>query len=241
MYVLDKGSGYAQGEVFRFQKPGAPDEGAYLETFLTPATIDRPERRLVSFDMETGPDGNLFIASVGSHDILRFKTPGGEDFGHYGEIFIGSSAISPTNPLNYANLIPNNNGWSFDNYYGVRPFGMDWDENGHLFVAADMIEPEFTTLRVIELDGAGNYLRDLVPLSEGYPSAGTQNGFGDADFGPDGNFYIASQYSSEILIYGDPSGPAAGDLIGKLSTPSFVNGLQSITFIIDEPGGGALV
>ncbi len=236
MYVLDKGSSYGQAEVFRFERLGAANEGAYLETFLTPATIDRPERRLISFDMELGPDGNLFLPSIASHDILRFKTPGGDDFGRYGEIVIGSGTISPSNPLNYANLIPNNNGWSFANYFGVRPFGMDWDENGHLFVVADMLEPAFTTMRIIELDGSGNYLRDLVPLADGYSSAKTQSPFGDADFGPDGNLYVTSQWSGEILVYGDPGGPDAGDLIAKLAMPTYVAGLESLSFIIDSPG-----
>jgi hypothetical protein len=236
MYVLDKGSSYAQAEVFRFQQLDAPDEGSYIETFLTPATIDRPERRLISFDMELGPDGNLYFPSIASHDILRFKTPSGDDFGRYGEIVIGSGTISSTNPLNYQDLKPSNNGWSFDNYFGVRPFGMDWDENGHLFIVADMLESDFTTMRIIELDSVGQYIQDLVPLSNGYASAKTQSPFGDADFGPDGNFYVTSQYSSVILVYGDPSGPDAGELIAKLATPSFLAGIESISFVIDSPG-----
>jgi hypothetical protein len=186
--------------------------------------------------MEIGPDGNLYFASVGSHDILRYKTPSGEDFGSFGEIVIGSGTIDPNNPLNYANLDPNNNGWSFDDYFGVRAWGLDFDENGHLFVAADMIESDFTTLRVIELDADGNYLSELVPLSEGYPAGtGTGNNFAEADFGPDGNFYITSRHTSEILIYGDPSGGQAGELIGQLLTPTFLTGLESIAFLPDVP------
>lgn len=231
LYVLDRGSGFGQAEVFRFQKLGAPNAGAFLETFLDPHTIDRPQRRLVSFDMELGPDGNLYFPSVGSHDILRYKTPSGQPFGHYGEIFIGSGTVSPTNPLEYANLIPNNNGWSFDNLFGTRPYGMDWDERGHLYVVADMIEPQYDTSRIIELDQAGNYVRDLVPLSAGYPSNKSQGPFGDADFGPDGNFYVASQHTKEVLIYGDPGGAQAGQLLGKLAAPATAIGLESIAIL----------
>jgi len=244
LYVLDRGVGFGNTEVFMIQGPEGDNPGALIEVFLTPDLIMYPWRRLVSFDMETGPDGNLYFASVGSHSLLRFKTPGGEDFGYYGEIFIGSWQKSPSMPLLYLGVYDEYRSFTWDihpDYPGVRTWGIDWNKNGHLFAVADEVERHPRMMRIIEIDGDGNYIRDFVSADDGYSTEGwdRSNHFREAKFGPDGNFYVVNNNAdvADILIFGDPDGSAAGELILQLAPTTDPLILTSIAFVVDlHPG-----
>jgi len=240
LYVLDKGSGYGQAEIFRFEGPESVNAGDFIDVYINVDDYLHPERRLVGFDLEGGPDGNLYVGNEGFHEVLRFNTPGGDDFGYFGEIF-ASSHVTSDDPLNYPGFIPNNEGWSFDGGIRVRPLGIDWGPDGLFYVAATMNEPEITTLRISRFDADGNYIDEFVPLSAGYSASGNQ--IRDLDFGPDGNLYLVHNANNEIMVFAGPDKANAGALINTLTVPDGFegDGITSLAFLIDEGSGDLLI
>lgn len=229
LYVFDNGGRPHEHKIFRFDGPDSATPGVMIEEWSTTVDWAIPAKRIQSYDMEFGSDGNLYISNRSLHEILVLDGPSATDPGALQDIF-ASAFIYDTKFGPFHG--PAYNGWSFEG--GVQPTvtGLAWGPDGNLYATSGMLEKTIETGRIAVFDPDGNYLHDFVPLSFGLGKE-----LRDIDFGPDGNLYLTNLDARDILVFGDPTGPQAGELIQTLSVPANLafRGAASVTFsIIDS-------
>lgn len=121
--------------IIRLQGPNDPSHGTVIETFVTSAGsggLDRPDG--ITF----GPDGNLYVASSSTNQVLRYQGPNAGSPGTFISIFV--TANSGTLDI---------------------PHGLEFGQDGNLYVAS------FNS-KVLRYDGTtGAFMDEFVPPGAG--------------------------------------------------------------------------
>ena len=160
-----------------------------------------------------GPDGNIYVACVGSNSVLRYdsstrallgafvptntgglQSPTGIVFGPDGNLYVsshGTDSVLKFNGSTGAFISAFASGGGLDGPQGIT-FGPD----GNLYVSSEDND------RVLRFNGVtGSFIDSFVPAGLG----GLNQGKGIA-FGPDGNLYVSSSLTSQVLRYNGSTG-----------------------------------
>jgi outer membrane protein assembly factor BamB len=209
--------------------------GAFLGVFVAAGSggLDIAE------NLTFGPDGNLYVCSLGSSQVLKYDGRSGAFLGIF--VTAGSGGLAgPTGLLFGAdgNLYVNSSRGSqvlrYDGASGAfrgvfvaagsggleTPVGIALGADGNLYVSS------LGTSEVLRYDGAsGAFLGVFVPQG-----SGGLDGAYDLAFGPDGNLYVNSFSNGEVLRYDAGSGAFLGVFAGG-------NGLLGPTYLLFAPVG----
>jgi len=159
-----------------------------------------------------GPDGNLYVSSFGTNQILKYdgntgafiddfvsglSGPLGLDFGPNGNLYV--SSYFPTNEvLRY----DGNTGAFIDVFVSAgsgglnTPMGLDFGPNGNLYVSS------YFTNEVLRYNGINGGFIDVF-ISAG---SGGLSFPGKLVFGPDGNLYVSSPETDQVFRYNGNTG-----------------------------------
>lgn len=189
--------------------------GAFLGPFVSAGSggLTRPGGEAV------GPDGNLYVSSNTTNQILRYsgsgeflgvfasggglEKPSAITFGPDGNLYVNSHGTQGRNPVSSVLRYNGKTGAFIDAF--VQPgagglsgasVGLDFGPDGNLYVESN------STDSILRFNGrTGQFIDAFVPSGSGGLSQ--PSGF---VFGPDGNLYIASHGSEPILRYDGTTG-----------------------------------
>ena len=162
-----------------------------------------------------GPDGNLYVSSFGTDEVLRYNgatgafinafvvagsgglnQPRGLVFGPDGNLYVNSDVTNEVLRYNGAT------GAFIDAFVSAgsggltRPLGLVFGPDGNLYVSS------FSTDEVLRYNGAtGAFIDAFVSAGSG----GLSSPLGLV-FGPDGNLYVSSINTDEVLRYNGATG-----------------------------------
>lgn len=218
-------SNQADSSVQRFDN----ETRAYLDAYI-PAGLGGLSN---PHGLAIGADGNLYVASVGTGEVLRYDLAGdtfmdvfatapagfepvGLEFGPNGNLFASDGGrVAEFDGVTGAFLkyfvdFADNGGLTFANE------GIVFGPDGNLYVASGSGEVDAAVKRYDGTTGA--YMDDFITAGNGLNNAW------DVVFGPDGNVYVTSYNSNQVLRYDGLTGtfidvfvPAAS---GGLLTPT---------------------
>jgi hypothetical protein len=140
--------------------------------------------------MTDGPDGLLYVASEGSHSVLRYDAQSGA----FIDAFV---ADDPTTPGDESGGL-------------TQPTAVVFGPDGKLYVAS------FDRDQILRYDGVTGAYEAVAVAS----NAGALNGpdLGMA-FGPDGALYVPSYWNHRVKRYDVATGAFLGDVLEPLTTP----------------------
>lgn|SRR5215469_8637132 len=192
-----------------------PKTGASLGPFVSAGSggLTRPGGEAA------GPDGNLYVASNSTNQILRYSgsgeflgvfasgggldKPSGITFGPDGNLYVNNHGTQGPNPVSSV-LRYNGQTGAFMGAF-VQPgagglsgasVGIDFGPDGNLYVESN------STNSILRFSGrTGQFIDAFVPAGSGGLSQ--PSGF---VFGPDGNLYVASHGSEPVLRYNGKTG-----------------------------------
>ena len=192
--------------------------------------------------MVFGPDGNLYVASSDTGQILRFDGQTGAiigngifasggglveprfiTFGPDGNLYVGDTGFLRDRILQYDGLTGNFLGEfvSFNEGGMGKPYGMVFDSNGNLYVAS------FNTNEILKFDSNG----DVVPggpfIAAGTGGLANPRGL---TIGPDGLLYVANGATESILRFD----PVTGDFIDNYTFGATIELPYGVTFGPDD-------
>jgi sugar lactone lactonase YvrE len=178
--------------------------GAFLGVFVATGSggLDGP------WAMVFGPDGNgdqvndLYVGSEFSHSILRYNGVTGE----FIDAFVPSGG--------YGRL--------------VKPKGLTFGPDGHLYVSSGQTTPTFWPWEVLRFDGQTGAFLDIF-VTNGSGGLANPN---DLRFGPDGSLYVTSNHTDQILRYNGVTGAFVDAFV-----PAGSGGLDNPTFLEFRPDG----
>jgi sugar lactone lactonase YvrE len=192
-----------------------------------------------------GPDGNLYVASDGNNNIVRFDksgqvlgvfVQGPELSGPRGIIFDSNGNLYVSSKFTHTVERYDANGKSLGSFVPARsgglsgPRGLLFGPDGNLYVGS------YDTGQVLRYDGTTGAFIDV--FADGGLNT---NGF---TFGPDGNLYVSKGSSATILQY-DGGGQYLKDFVALGSSPigdpnGVLFGPDGNLYVCDLNGGGAL-
>jgi outer membrane protein assembly factor BamB len=234
-------------------------EGNFLGNFIT------PDSGILGADsLALGDDGTLYLSGVSSQNVLRFNPLTGDvidqfapdnpddlgavpgiTFGPDGNLYVSNFASFGGPDLNTGDVIINFdisdniqvfdgdtgdliNTFEFPNPGPAVPIGLDFGEDGYLYATSRLNDAVYRynveTGEVLETEGFLN------------SSDGGLDGPADILFGPDGNTYISSLDSNQILRY-----DAAGNFIDVYAEFDPATELQGPSGLQLSPDGEELV
>jgi len=221
----------AAAKVARFD----PATGNYLGDFVTTADNGGMGR---AAGLAFGPDGNLYVASTDTGEVLRFDGTTGA----YIDVFVSSGTLNSPEGLVfgqdgnlYVGGYNDNAVYKFDGSTGALIFQFDPTDTAKLKTPEDMTFGPDGNLYVASDDGSkvvrynpntGAYIDDFVASGDG----GLQFAQG-LRFGPDGNLYVGSFGTDSILRYDGTTGAFIDQYV---STGS--GGLNETTYFDFIPG-----
>ena len=182
--------------------------GDFVGVFASGGDLDTP------YDLVYGPDGNLYVASFRSHEILRYDGVTGE----FLDVFTKYDITFPAPPPRVE-----------------FPRGLAFSPNGeHLYVTSTTSEFH----QIFKFDGTtGDSLGVFATLGPAFPAAGCCPGPRDLAFGPDGHLYLTNAFSNEILRF--DVGTGDGEVFGQANL--FESGLQFPESLAFGPDGNLFV
>jgi DNA-binding beta-propeller fold protein YncE len=212
------------------------EDGTFLGNFVQPGAGELGDPQGIAF----GPNGNLFVASNGSDNVLEFDGSNGE----FVRVFASRDDWAWPAEINFRDgllYVSDFRGGGtvtrFDAFTGDfvdvfisnlgGPDGQAWDDKGNIYIS------QFGPSRVSLHDGEnGAFIENFIRSN-----AGGLNGPLDNLFLPDGTFLVSSfnsnrvkHYDAEgvfledIAILGGPQGLEIGP-DGQLYAGSFINGV----------------
>ena len=215
--------------------------GNYLGDFTTAGPLLHPR------GMAWGPDGNLYVCSDGTDEVLRYDAQNGDFIDAF--VTAGAGGMDAPQDLEFRgeSLYVSNHGTDtvlgFDAQTGAldgvfasspsmtNPHGMTFGPDGNLYVVSG------ATNSVLRFDGQSGAFMDIFVTQGLGGLAGADNVL----FGPQGHLYVSGYDSDGIHIYYGATGGFQGMLTG-VTDPTYM-------LIIPEPatlslltlGGLALV
>ncbi|WP_339727089.1 GEVED domain-containing protein [uncultured Gimesia sp.] len=206
--------------------------GAPEGSFVIPGAggIDVPS------GMAFGPDGNLYVASTETNEILRYDGQTGAiigngifasgineprfiTFGPDGNLYVGETGFPSARILQFDGLDGTFLGEFVSQLEGGMgiPYGMVFDSSGNLYVAS------FSTNEILKFDSNG----DVVPggpfIAAGTGGLANPRGL---TIGPDGLLYVANGATESILRFD----PDTGDFINNYTFGINIQLPYSVTF-----------
>jgi subtilisin-like proprotein convertase family protein len=200
-------------------------DGTFLDVFVgdDPATEDVDESGGLDWanEMTFSLDGDLYVSSRSTNSVLRYDSDGnfvevfvGDDpatvdedetgglsgpeglvFGDDGNLYVASSATHTI--LRY----DGSTGDALGPFVPAQTGGLSWP-HGLAFEAGELYVTSAASDAVLRYDSDGQFIDEFAPALSG----GLDNPR-DLAFGDDGNLYVNSGGTNEILVYGDQ--PAA--------------------------------
>lgn len=194
--------------------------GAFEGVFASGGTLSNP------IGLTYGPDGNLYVASSGSNQILRYNgttgafmgvfvssigTPTNLVFGPDGNLYVSSDAkqgVEKFNGTTGADM------GLFASGQGLTtPRGLTFGSNGNLYVSNYQ---QFSTGNVLQFNGTtGAFVNTFIPTGDG--------GLSDPSsqvFGPDGNLYVTDYFNNVVLGFNGQTGASLGYTTSGGPTPT---------------------
>jgi DNA-binding beta-propeller fold protein YncE len=176
------------------------ETGEFIGTFASGEELANPR------NFTFGPDGNLYVVNFDAHNVARFNggtgefmdvfvTPNGEypkepygiAFGPDGNLFLGEP--SDNSVLKFSGQTG-----QFDSAFIstglIHPVGLIFRDDGLLYITNSMEGDDVRRFDAL----TGAYFDTLVAKG-----AGGLDGPQDLAFGPDGNLYISSFYTNEVI------------------------------------------
>lgn len=215
---------YGAGDsVFRY----APTTGAFLQEFATADGLNNP------IDVIVGPDGNLYVSSEISDQVLRYNavtgtfidvfvaanagglnSPGGMAFGPDGNLYVSSYLTDEVLRFN------GTTGASLGAFVTAasggldKPYGLAFGPDGNLYVNT------YNNNSVLRFNGTtGASMGAFVTVGSGGLDTAKQ-----MVFGPDGHLYVTSRVTNEVLRFNGTTGASMGAFVtaglGTLDKPA---------------------
>jgi hypothetical protein len=198
LYVTSQGS----NEVLRFDAQNGTFLGTLVKDDLTTPDVDESGGLQDPTSITFGPDGQLYVISHGSNQILRYDTQSGD--------FLGAVVRDePATP-------------DVDESGGLLdPTGITFGPDGQLYVISH------GSNQILRYDTqSGDFLGAVVRDEPATPDVDESGGLLDPTgitFGPDGQLYVSSLNTGEILRYEAQSGVFLGVFVlaadGGLEAP----------------------
>jgi hypothetical protein len=228
--------------------------GAFIDSFIPSGSGGLDGSQGLVF----GSDGNLYVASWFTSSIMRYDGQSGAPLpspGNLGAIFAtGGGLISPydlvfgPDGLLYVSGAESNNIVRFDGLTGSplgpfvpsvpEPSGLTFGVDGNLYVSSGNFGTE-----VLRFDGTtGSPSPSPSHSGATFASGGGLDRPRGVRFGPDGNLYVSSFGSDEVLRYTGSTGAFIDAFIpassGGLNGPRFLLFHSSFPPVIDTDGDG---
>ncbi len=242
LLVFDNIGWGSKRKLWRFQGLNEPSPGAFVDLFITRDNDGFPgEKSFEVWDLDFDAQGRLLVPRAARHEILIYSAPEvGGGWSCLLDVFASVREYGANTGCGYE---PDFGGFAdpdvvgFDSSRMTTPYGIGWGPDGNLYVSVtdafwtDTRERYYLG-RIMYYSPTGEFLGDFVSTDEF--SAITLDRPQDLDFGPDGNLYVATK-DANVLVFGAPNGPRAGQHIGTLVVPEWVksNGSTSLQFIVD--------
>ncbi len=187
--------------------------GAFIDVFITPSVILEGPHGLTF-----GPDGNLYIGTRFTDSVLRYDGITGQFIGAFvpagsGGLDDASAAVFGPNGSLYVASLGTDAILRYDGSTGIfldafvpagsgglsRPHNMIFGPDGNLYVTSALFPDTFSILRY---DGAsGAFIDVFAGVGSAQGNVGGLSFPGTMAFGPDGNFYVSSDPTNEVLRY----------------------------------------
>jgi len=163
--------------------------------------------------LEFGPDGNLYVGSWGTDEVLRYdgttgsfidafvssgsggmNNPTGLEFGPDGNLYV--SSYSTDEVLRYDGTT----GSFIDAFVSSGSGGMNTPKDPEFGPDGNLYVSSYQTDEVLRYDGTTGSFIDI------FASGGGMNSPVSLEFGPDGNLYVSSSGTDEVLRYDGTTG-----------------------------------
>lgn len=189
------------------------------------------------FDVAIDPEGNLWVADMGNHRVLRFANASTLTTGAAANLVLGQP-----------DLLTANNGTDADELY--RPSALDFDAAGNLYIGDELNARVLIHLNpAAKSDGAGADIL-LGQAAYGPPSFMTSQQIlhypGGLAVDNEGTLFVSSYGTHRILVWENAAtlsdGALADRVIGQADFTSLASGLSQTEFAfpkhiaIDEEG-----
>jgi len=193
----------------------------FIDVFASGGGLDAP------IDLVFGPDGNLYVTSFNTDEVLRYNgntgafidvfvsagsagldNPVGLVFGPDGNLYVSSNVTDEVLRYNgntgaFIDVFASGNGLDF-------PVEFVFGPDGNFYVSS---RPPGFTDGVLRYNGiSGAFIDEFVS-----PASGGLNSPRGLVFGPDGNLYVSSAFSDEVLRYNGISGAFIDEFVSAAS------------------------
>ena len=208
-------SAASRGSVLRFD-----DNGNFLGDFVAPGSGGLSDPQGIKF----GPNGNLFVSSNGSNNVLEFDGQTGAFVGvaastsgmnwpaelNFRDGLLYVSDFSSSGSVGRVSRFDVSTNTLIDHFITGANFadGLTWNSDGNILLS------EFTPGAVRIYDGqTGAYIQDFIS-----PGQNGLSGALDNLILPNGNFLVSSFNNNRVMMF-DANGNYLSDPVGSIAGP----------------------